>query len=226
MRAALWLLALFGVAVAVALFAGNNQGTVTPVLAAPPRRPCHQSGRAAAGGRVHHVVGAHLRALAVPLALPHQAQRWRVQSKERHAPRAAGRADAHAGRALPALPQISVGCAGARRCIAKPLASRCPMVSNARVGAFDCGRILLMPCKTGPRAKATCKTPWKRPPPRATGKTRNCRGRPDSRRPLEPGRPGSQRNPGAPRCVAARAARRTLALRIRLKGHTPGTANP
>ena len=29
MRAALWLLALFGVAVAIALFAGNNQGTVT-----------------------------------------------------------------------------------------------------------------------------------------------------------------------------------------------------
>ncbi len=28
MRAALWLLALFGVAVAAALFAGNNQGTV------------------------------------------------------------------------------------------------------------------------------------------------------------------------------------------------------
>ena len=29
MKAALWLLALFGVAVAIALFAGNNQGTVT-----------------------------------------------------------------------------------------------------------------------------------------------------------------------------------------------------
>jgi HemY protein len=29
MRAALWFLALFGVAVAIALFAGNNQGTVT-----------------------------------------------------------------------------------------------------------------------------------------------------------------------------------------------------
>ena len=29
MRAALWFLALFGVAVAVALFAGNNEGTVT-----------------------------------------------------------------------------------------------------------------------------------------------------------------------------------------------------
>ena len=29
MRAALWLLALFGAAVAVALFAGSNQGTIT-----------------------------------------------------------------------------------------------------------------------------------------------------------------------------------------------------
>jgi len=29
MRAALWLLALFGVAAAIALFAGNNQSTVT-----------------------------------------------------------------------------------------------------------------------------------------------------------------------------------------------------
>ena len=36
MRAALWLLALFGVAVATALFAGNNQGTVT--LYWPPYR--------------------------------------------------------------------------------------------------------------------------------------------------------------------------------------------
>ena len=36
MRAALWLLALFGVAVAIALFAGNNQGTVT--LFWPPYR--------------------------------------------------------------------------------------------------------------------------------------------------------------------------------------------
>ena len=36
MRAALWLLALFGVAVAAALFAGNNQGTVT--LYWPPYR--------------------------------------------------------------------------------------------------------------------------------------------------------------------------------------------
>ena len=36
MRAALWFLALFGIAVAVALFAGNNQGTVT--LFWPPHR--------------------------------------------------------------------------------------------------------------------------------------------------------------------------------------------
>ena len=36
MRAALWFLALFGIAVAGALFAGNNQGTVT--LFWPPYR--------------------------------------------------------------------------------------------------------------------------------------------------------------------------------------------
>ena len=36
MRAALWFLALFGAAVAVALFVGNNQGTVT-VFWAPYR---------------------------------------------------------------------------------------------------------------------------------------------------------------------------------------------
>ena len=36
MRAALWLIALFAVAVAAALFAGNNQGTVT--LYWPPNR--------------------------------------------------------------------------------------------------------------------------------------------------------------------------------------------
>ena len=36
MRAALWLLVLFAVAVAIALFAGNNQGTVT--LFWPPWR--------------------------------------------------------------------------------------------------------------------------------------------------------------------------------------------
>ena len=43
MRAALWLLALFGVAVAAALFAGNNQGTVTlhgRVLAAEADATC------------------------------------------------------------------------------------------------------------------------------------------------------------------------------------------
>ena len=36
MRVTFWLLALFGIAVAVALFAGNNQGTVT--LFWPPWR--------------------------------------------------------------------------------------------------------------------------------------------------------------------------------------------
>ena len=36
MKATLWFLALFGVAVAIALFAGNNQGTIT--LFWPPYR--------------------------------------------------------------------------------------------------------------------------------------------------------------------------------------------
>jgi HemY protein len=82
MRAALWLLALFGVAVAAALFAGNNQGTIT--LYWPPYRIDFSlnmvvlllvSGFA--------TVYAALRALAALLELPHQARRWRVQQKER-----------------------------------------------------------------------------------------------------------------------------------------------
>ena len=52
MRAAFWLLALFGVAVAVALVAGNNQAVIT--LFWPPHRVDHvvQPGHAAAGGAV------------------------------------------------------------------------------------------------------------------------------------------------------------------------------
>jgi len=82
MRAALWLLALFGVAVAAALFAGNNQGTVT--LYWPPYRidlSLNMVVLLLVGGFV--TVYAALRALAALLALPHQARRWRVQQKER-----------------------------------------------------------------------------------------------------------------------------------------------
>ena len=82
MRAALWLLALFGVAVAAALFAGNNQGTVT--LYWPPYRvdlSLNMVVLLLVGGFV--TLYAALRALAALLELPHQARRWRVQQKER-----------------------------------------------------------------------------------------------------------------------------------------------
>ncbi len=82
MRAALWLLALFGVAVAAALFAGNNQGTVT--LYWPPYRIDFSLNMVVlllVSGFV--TVYAALRALAALLELPRQARRWRVQQKER-----------------------------------------------------------------------------------------------------------------------------------------------
>ena len=82
MRAALWLLALFGVAVATALFAGNNQGTIT--LYWPPYRidlSLNLVLMLLVGGFV--TVYAALRALAALLELPHQARRWRLQQKER-----------------------------------------------------------------------------------------------------------------------------------------------
>ncbi len=81
MRAALWLLALFGVAVAAALFVGNNQGTVTVFW--PPYRIDLSLNLVLllilAGFVLVHVA---LRALAALLALPGLAQRWRLQHRE------------------------------------------------------------------------------------------------------------------------------------------------
>ncbi|WP_295849556.1 heme biosynthesis HemY N-terminal domain-containing protein [uncultured Xylophilus sp.] len=82
MRAALWFLALFGVAVAVALFAGNNQGTVTVFW--PPYRidlSLNMVLLALLGGFV--LVHSALRALSVLIDLPVRASRWRTQQKER-----------------------------------------------------------------------------------------------------------------------------------------------
>jgi HemY protein len=82
MRASLWLLALFAVAVAGALFAGNNQGSVT--LFWPPYRIDLSLNLV-----VLLLVGAFffvhaaMRALAALLDLPRQALRWRTQQKER-----------------------------------------------------------------------------------------------------------------------------------------------
>jgi HemY protein len=82
MRAAVWLLILFAVAVAGALFAGNNQGTVT--LFWPPYRIDLSLNLVvlllvAAFIFVHAV----MRALAALFDLPRLALRWRTQQKER-----------------------------------------------------------------------------------------------------------------------------------------------
>jgi HemY protein len=82
MRAALWFLALFGVAAAIALFAGNNQGTVTVFW--PPYRidlSLNLVLLSALGGFAF--LYAVLRALSVLFDLPRQATRWRRQQKER-----------------------------------------------------------------------------------------------------------------------------------------------
>jgi HemY protein len=81
-RAALWLLALFGVAVAIALFAGNNQGTVT--LFWPPYRVDLSLNLVllllfAAFAFLYAALGA----LAALFDMPRQALRWRSQQKER-----------------------------------------------------------------------------------------------------------------------------------------------
>ena len=82
MRAALWFLALFGIAVAIALFAGNNQGTVT--LFWPPYR-VDLSLNLVLLVLVGLMVVLQLasRALTGLLDLPRQARFWRAQQKER-----------------------------------------------------------------------------------------------------------------------------------------------
>ena len=82
MRAALWLLALFAVAVASALFAGNNQGTVT--LFWPPYRIDLSLNLVVLLMALGFVtLYAALRGLAAMLELPRQARRWRLQQRER-----------------------------------------------------------------------------------------------------------------------------------------------
>jgi HemY protein len=82
MRAALWLLALFGIAVAAALVAGNNQAVVT--LFWPPYRVDLSFNLV-----VLLMAGLFLllylasRALTAVFSLPLEARRWRAQQKER-----------------------------------------------------------------------------------------------------------------------------------------------
>jgi HemY protein len=82
MRAALWLLALFSVAVAVALFAGNNQGTIT-VFWPPYRIDLSLNLVLLVLVATFAAVHLALRALAALLEMPRQARQWRAQQKER-----------------------------------------------------------------------------------------------------------------------------------------------
>lgn len=82
MRAALWFLGLFGVAVAMALFVGNNQGTITVFW--PPYR-LDLSFNLVVLLLALLFLGLHvaLRALAALFAMPGHARSWRIQHQER-----------------------------------------------------------------------------------------------------------------------------------------------
>ncbi len=82
MRAALWLMGLFAVAVTVALFTGNDPGTVT--LYWPPHRVDLSLNLfllliALAFVTLHLA----LRTLTAFIGIPQQARRWRLQQRER-----------------------------------------------------------------------------------------------------------------------------------------------
>lgn len=82
MRAALWFLALFGIAVAVAVFAGNNDATVT-LYWAPYRVDLSLNFVILALVFSFALVYAAMRTAALLFALPEQARRWRALQKER-----------------------------------------------------------------------------------------------------------------------------------------------
>lgn len=82
MRAALWLLALFGVAVAVALFAGNNQAVVT-IFWPPHRVDISFNLMVLLLAALFFVLYLALRAVSAVFSLPAEARRWRAQQKER-----------------------------------------------------------------------------------------------------------------------------------------------
>ena len=83
MRAAVWLLVLFAVAAAVALFAGNNQGIVT-VFWPPTRVDLSLNFALLLLGLVFMLLYGALRALQALFSLPVQARQWRLQQKERN----------------------------------------------------------------------------------------------------------------------------------------------
>ena len=82
MRLALWFLGLFGTAVALALFAGNNQGTVT-LFWPPYRLDLSLNLVVLLLILLFLVLHVALRALAALFAMPGHARSWRIQHQER-----------------------------------------------------------------------------------------------------------------------------------------------
>jgi HemY protein len=82
MRAALWFLGLFGIAVAVAVFAGHNDATVT-LYWSPYRVDLSLNFVLLALALAFALVYAAMRTAALLFALPVQAKRWRALQKER-----------------------------------------------------------------------------------------------------------------------------------------------
>jgi HemY protein len=82
MRAALWFLALFGVAVAVALMTGNNQAVVT-VFWPPHRIDLSFNLTVVLLAALFMLFYLALRAVSAVFSLPAEARRWRAQQKER-----------------------------------------------------------------------------------------------------------------------------------------------
>jgi len=126
MRHVLWFLLLFAVAAAVAIFAGNNQGTVT--LFWPPHRiDLSLNLVLLLLLAAFTLLYAALRAAAVLLALPEQARRWRLRHQERQLQQGLLDALSHLGagrfiRARKAAEQVAMQSAGLQR--AEPTASR------------------------------------------------------------------------------------------------------
>jgi HemY protein len=82
MRAALWLVGLFAAAVALALFAGDNQGTVTVFW--PPHRVDLSANLALLLlALLFGLLYVALRGIRALIELPAQARRWRAQQRER-----------------------------------------------------------------------------------------------------------------------------------------------
>jgi len=82
MRNTLWMVVLFGLAVAVALMAGGNHGSVT-LFWAPYRVDMSLNLTALLLLLLFAAVHLALRTLSALFSLPHQARRWRRQQKER-----------------------------------------------------------------------------------------------------------------------------------------------